>query len=188
VDNLRVENRGTVRLSDTLRAHERWNCLGNRYYLIDDTDGIWRAGVRTDAEYDIRFDEGAARRWVLKKPVTPGASWQAPTHLFLLRRQFERADEVNQKARPMMMTFTIEAVDEQVTVPAGRFERCVRVDGRLMFRVYADPAIGPEDVPVLQKEWYCPGTGLVKLERTETIKGKFLNGGAYRMELTATSG
>jgi hypothetical protein len=50
-------------------------------------------------------------------------------------------------------------------------------------RVYADPVSGWRDMPLATTEWYCPGTGLVKLERSEPAQTAFLTGGTRTLEL-----
>jgi hypothetical protein len=40
-------------------------------------------------------------------------------------------------------------------------------------------------VPMLTREWYCPGVGLVRVERAEVSPSKFIVGGTLTMELTA---
>lgn len=81
------------------------------------------------------------------------------------------------------MVWTIEALDDRVEVPAGRFEQCVRVKGLALLRLFADPVNGFKDMPLTTLEWYCPGVGLVKVERREPANSTFLTGGTMTMEL-----
>ena len=41
------------------------------------------------------------------------------------------------------------------------------------------------DMPLTTLEWYCPGVGLVKVERQEPANSTFLTGGTMTMELMA---
>jgi len=43
------------------------------------------------------------------------------------------------------------------------------------------------NVPVVQTEWYAPGVGLVKLERTETIGKSIYVGGKFSLDLESFS-
>jgi hypothetical protein len=43
-------------------------------------------------------------------------------------------------------------------------------------------------VPVTAVETYCPGVGLVRLERREELSAKFFRGGSTTLELIAFEG
>ena len=61
-------------------------------------------------------------------------------------------------------------------------------EGRLSntaVRLFADPVNGFKDMPLTTLEWYCPGVGLVKVERVEPANSTFLIGGTMTMELMA---
>jgi hypothetical protein len=186
-ERLTVDNRGEIPNAGEATVYERHNSLGNRYYFVSDAQGIYRVGVRTDVEYGIRPDAGPQRRFVLKNPVAQGTSWTAPTHTFLLRRTMDRPGENTQRAREMPMDFTIESTDESVAVPAGRYEHCTHVRGKMTVNIYSDPSVGPQDIAVEQHEWYCPGVGLVKFSRDEPLKSKYMTGGSMRLELVSLS-
>ena len=68
-------------------------------------------------------------------------------------------------------------------MPAGSFAHCVRVKGVAMLRLFADPVNGFKDMPLTTLEWYCPGVGLVRVERREPANSTFLTGGTMTMEL-----
>ena len=85
------------------------------------------------------------RRYLLKAPLTPGASWKSTVEV-------GRIEE-----------YTVLAVDEAVTVPAGTFHGCVLVRGKSVVDA------GTE----LEIEWaYAPRVGLVKMETTAVIGKK----------------
>ena len=81
--------------------------------------------------------------------------------------------------------YRIEAIDELVKTPAGEFTGCLRVGGRADIRLYVDEQFTWKDVPMLTREWYCPGVGLVRVERVEVSPSKFIVGGTLAMELMA---
>lgn len=85
------------------------------------------------------------RRYLLKAPLTPGATWRSTVEV-------GRTED-----------YTVIAIDEPVTVPAGTFHGCVLVRGRSVVDA------GTE----LEIEWsYAPGVGLVKMETTAVIGRK----------------
>jgi hypothetical protein len=66
-------------------------------------------------------------------------------------------------SQPRAHTYTVESLDEDVTVPAGTFRNCLRVHRK---RALDDPSI---DDPTAQTEqeklfWFCEGVGKVREE------------------------
>ena len=162
-------------------AFRRRSDDGVLYWLRRDDSGIYRVATRHELQAEPVKD--AAPRYVLKEPVAVGTEWQAPTVAYLLKRTQGYPPELRNEGKPVAMRYAIEALKESVTVPAGRFENCVRVRGSGTLKLYADGTAGWRDLPLVTVEWYCPGPGLVKLERQEPAKSPFLIGGTLRMEL-----
>jgi hypothetical protein len=81
------------------------------------------------------------------------------------------------------MIWRIEAVDDVVKLADGStLSPCLRVRGEARLNLYTDPVNGFTDVPLISREWYCKGLGLVKLEREEKVPSGFLVGGVLRAE------
>jgi hypothetical protein len=123
-------------------------------------------------------------RYVLQQPYTIGTQWQALTTAYVLQRRSEVPKEIRRTHKPFLMTYTIDAVNESVETPAGRFERCLRVAGRAAVRVYVDAQFSWRDIGLAAREWYCPGIGLARVEREELSPSRFMLGGRLVMELT----
>ena len=85
------------------------------------------------------------------------------------------------------MSYRVASRDETVIVPAGKFEHCLLVEGDAKLTMFADPMTGYTDVPITTREWYAPGVGLVKLERTEPLDSSVFKGGSYVFELVGFS-
>ena len=119
-------------------------------------------------------------------PAAPavGQHWSVPGRPYLLHRVRPVVEDLRQ-TRPFELEYGIEDTDATVEVPAGRFAHCVHVRGEASVYLVADPRFGPQDVPIVQDEWYCPGTGLVKLERREPIEAADVYGGSLTLELEA---
>lgn len=156
---------------------------GVDYWIRRDEAGIQRVAAKSDLDADPKPDP--APRWVLKAPIAVGTNWQAPTTAYLLRRRNEFPPEIRHSHPSLPMAYTIAALDEAVDTRAGRFEHCVRVDGEATVRLFADPVAGWRDLRLTTREWYCPGVGLVKLQRDEPAKSPFLTGGTLTMELVS---
>lgn len=168
------------------RAWHRRDDDGVDYWLRHDETGIWRVAAKSDADAEPRHDDtlGSARRFVLKAPYTVGTQWIAPTTLYLFKRRAEFPAELKYRYEKVPMNYVIESVNETVSTEAGQWSGCTKVHGSAMVRVYADSVGGWKDLPVEAYEWYCPGIGLVRLERHERANTTFLLGGKLRMELT----
>ncbi|MEP7299802.1 MAG: hypothetical protein ABI702_26790, partial [Burkholderiales bacterium] len=156
-------------------AWRRRSDSGVDYWLRADASGIYRVASKSDLDAEPQPDK--APRFVLKAPYTIGTQWQSTTTAYLLVRRNEFPREIRYTHPNVPMLYTIAAIDEAVETPAGRFAHCLRVQGTASVRVYADPASGWRDLPLTTAEWYCPGVGLVRLERSEPAKSAFLTGG-----------
>jgi hypothetical protein len=164
----------------------RRSSSGAEYWLRSDETGIYRVASRSELDDTPKPD--AQRRYVLKKPYAPGTQWQAPTTAYVLKRRSEFASEIRRTHPSIPMLYTIESVTERISTPAGQWEGCVRVKGVATLRLFADPTSGWRDLPLTTLEWYCPGVGLVRLERQEPVKSAFLSGGVVKMELVSWQG
>lgn len=162
-------------------AWRRRSDSGVDYWLRADATGVYRVASKSDLDAEPQPDK--APRFVLKAPYSVGTQWQSSTTAYLLmhRNQFPR--EIRHTHPNVPMRYVIEAANESVDTPAGHFEHCLRVVGSASVRIYADPATGWRDMPLTTTEWYCPGVGLVRLERSEPAKSAFLTGGTRTLEL-----
>ena len=167
-----------------IRRSETPGNIGIEYWLRAQPDGIVRIAQRMDLEEHATLD--AAPRTILKLPLSIGASWRTPTVPYTVMCKNEYPREVKY-GRGMLMTYTVEALEEKLTVPAGSFEHCARVVGRAELTLFTDPVRGFNKVPVTTTEWYCRGVGLVKLERVENLATMFYSGGKVSMELVEYS-
>jgi hypothetical protein len=164
----------------------RRSSSGAEYWLRSDETGTYRVASRSELDEAPKPDP--QRRYVLKKPYAPGTQWQATTTAYLLARRSEFPREIRHTHPSIPMLYTIESVTERITTPAGQWEGCVRVKGAATVRLFADPTSGWRDLPLTTLEWYCPGVGLVRLERQEPVKSAFLSGGVVKMELQSWQG
>lgn len=187
-----LENNTDTRESLTLRtlAHEtldgqrtfrRRSDTGADYWLRVDETGIYRVASKNDLEATPVRDP--APRYVLKMPLAVGTQWQATSTAYLLQRRSDFPREIRHSHPNVPMTYRIAATAESVATPAGKFDACVRVLGEGVVRIYADAVVGWRDMPLTTHEWYCPGVGLVKLERDEPARSTYLIGGHVTMEL-----
>ena len=159
----------------------RHHSAGVSYYLKVDDQGVRRIATRTDIDNEATAD--AEPMWVLKAPYEVGTEWTTVTVPYLLQRRNEHPRDLK-FTHKAQMTWRIEAVDDTVTLADGSEHRpCLRVVGQARLNLYTDPVNGFTDVPLISREWYCRGAGLVKLEREEKVPAGFMTGGVLTAEL-----
>lgn len=154
--------------------------IGIEYWLRKEKDRIMRIAQRIDADEQAKLDRNP--QVVLKLPVTVGGTWMVPTELFIIAPKLEMGMGTT-KMPKVLMTYIVEAMDETVAVPAGTFKSCARVTGNGNFTLYVDAVQGFRDIPVVNREWYCKGVGLVKVERSEMLQSPYYSAGQIKMEL-----
>ncbi|MHB1844235.1 MAG: hypothetical protein ACYCWW_05290 [Deltaproteobacteria bacterium] len=93
------------------------------------------------------------QRYLLREPLEPGRSWQSIVSLQSTER------------------YRVVAVGETTDVPAGRFEGCVRIEGRIEGGGAAPSGKGASKAQ-LAEQTYCPGVGLVKVTTYEELQGQ----------------
>ena len=164
------------------QAWIRRTSLGTDYYLQPREDGIYRVAKRTLVELTPRID--ARPRLVMPLPVQEQTSriWSSISMPYLLQSVINpegmKADTLS-----FPMTYRIVSLNETVEVPAGRFERCLLIEGQTELTLYADPLKGDLTIPITTREWYAAGVGLIKLERDEPIHTEIFVGGKLTMAL-----
>ncbi|MEY4751060.1 MAG: hypothetical protein RIQ60_3274 [Pseudomonadota bacterium] len=186
VETLVLSNLGSDSLPNGAgSAMHRRSASGVDYWLRADDTGIWRVASKSDvmAEPELDPKEEAKRRYVLKAPIAVGTSWQASTTAYVLKRRSEFPPEIRHTHPKVPMSFAIDALDQKVDTRAGSFAGCVRVRGKGTVKLFVDPVAGWQDLPLTSLEWYCPGVGLVRLERSEPANSTFLVGGNVTMDL-----
>lgn len=185
IEHLRIRNlppltRGGQRYTRRLASD------GNEYWLMATDTAVQRAGVRTAIDFEPRMD--AAPRTVLLLPPALKQWWMFETRPYILERlepfreRFSKDD-----SKRIELRMQVAALDDVVEVPAGRFEKCLRLQGEGLLHVLADARIGASEVPITHTEWYAPGMGLVKLERREVLDTEQVVGGEVTMELLSFS-
>lgn len=180
--NLGAETLGEDEARQPGPAWRRRSDSGVDYWLREDASGIYRVASKSDLQERPQPD--AQRRYVLKQPLAEGTHWIAETTPYLLQRTQDWPREIRHSHPSLPMSFSIQALGVTARANGVAFEGCVQVEGRGKLHLFVDPVAGFRDVPIVQREWYCPGVGLVRLERDElTGSPRYLFGGRLVMEL-----
>ncbi len=156
---------------------------GTDYYILQDDTGTYRIGKRTLIEYEPRFDESLVRVIPNYEDLETGRNWSSETKPYLLYSTpgYATNDPKNQR---LNMSYELAATDEKITVTAGTFDNCIRIEGSSEISLYADPRLGTKTISITQTEWYAPGVGLIKLIRKEPLDLNMFKGGQIVFELT----
>lgn len=151
------------------------------------SEGVRRVASRMpDAVQPVEDPPG---HFVIKAPLEPGTAWPVTSRLSLVEsRAFEPRDLLIRRRLPVELTYTIEALDDTVEVPAGRFQDCLRVRATGRRVVPVDRGLRSASVDVEAVDWYAPGVGLVKSTRREYSDSSFLKTGEFLMELERSGG
>jgi len=180
--SLRIENIGKKTIGDqTFWVRRTSN--GTDYYLRKDSDGVFRYGKRNIIEKHPSMD--ANKRMVLPLPLPDrsGKSWSVLTQSYTIHRILPNYEPPNENIARFHMTYTLESLDEEVTVPAGSFKKCLLIEGQAQIDQLVGANTGNGTIEMTTREWYAPGIGLVKLERIEPLDGEVFKGGKITLQL-----
>ena len=178
-----MANIGVGKLADGTRALIQRQSSGREVYIQKTARGLERSAVRIPV-----LAEPTPQTPSIILPVTRavGTNWKVATRLRLIEsRTFARQDKLRNRDLPLELTMSIGSTDDAVTVPAGTFRNCIRVDGTGTRSVRTDRGNAMARVAVEHHEWYAPGVGLVKVTRSESAESPFLKGGYYAQELAS---
>ncbi len=184
---LEIRNLGSAELSDGSTAWIRRTNMGHEYWLQSNDKSISRVAMKAPLKERAIMDEEA--RVVMPHEMAVGANWTVSTVPYVLRRRNEQPADFRYlpKYQNLPMVFTVVDMDAKVDTPAAKFEHCALVEGKLDILLWNDEAFAFKPNHLVQKEWYCPGTGLVQVERIEPTTTKLLQGGVMRMRLIASN-
>ncbi|WP_235971968.1 hypothetical protein [Aquariibacter albus] len=190
VETLTLRTLGKETLDDVAakKAGDAWrrrSDSGVDYWLRSDETGIYRVAAKSDLQADPQPD--AHPRYVLKQPYAEGTNWIGETAPYLLLRTQDWPREIRHVHPVLPINYAIVATAVEVKVNGKVYSDCLKVEGRGALHLFVDPVAGFRDVPVLQREWFCPGSGLVRLEREELTGSRYTYGGRLLMELIEES-
>ena len=180
---LEMRNLGSAALADGSTAWIRRSSNGHEYWLTTDDKVISRVAMKIPTKGQADMDPEP--RTVLPQAPTLGSSWTSTTVPYFLRRRNEQPSEFRylDKFKNMPMVFTVADMDVKISTPAGQFEHCMWVDGKMAMMLWNDQANAYKPTDLTTREWYCPDVGLVQVERDEPTTAKFFQGGSMRMKL-----
>ena len=151
------------------------------YYSISD-DGIYYLGNLDSKATSPKFY--ADKSIVIPTPFAINKKWEQITYTRLLKKTGPPQRTEFKIIAEVPLEISIESMTDTVIVPAGKFNKCMRI--KMQGSAYKDAGnyVGLTLVNVEQTNWYSQGVGLVKMERIETTKSDALDKGTLSIELT----
>jgi len=147
-------------------------------FYADDGAGIRHVAIDESEGLQSRLNDHS---YVIKQPVRTGNSW----------REIDRTFD----GTIYNATTRIEALGDTITVPAGKYRKCVRVHSTGIASTLKGTARAPgnarvrtvaagEDISVEDYYWLAPGVGPVKATHEETRgEGPMTRTISYKLEL-----
>ncbi|MEW6615332.1 MAG: hypothetical protein AB1401_07700 [Thermodesulfobacteriota bacterium] len=118
-------------------------------FLIEDAGGLYE--FTEQQPVPVGQEKKSSTFYIIKYPIKAGTTW-------------ERMARTSLSNVPVKLKYTIESIDEKVTVPAGTFEGCIKVNGlgdtQTNLNIFGGTIIIA--VTVEHYSWYAPKVGLVK--------------------------
>ena len=187
VSTMKIENLGSNVFRDQVYSVRRTS-NGTDYYLRGDETGIFRYGKRTIVEDQPKMD--SLPRMILPLPIPDktGKSWSVLSQSYTLHRVLPNYEPSYENTALFNMTYSVVGLDEEVSVPAGKYKHCLLVEGQAQIDQLAGANEGNGEIEITTREWYAPGIGMVKMERMEPLDGSVFKGGKILMQLKKVSG
>lgn len=155
---------------------------GSLFFYQKTDDGINRVAVKRRTDREIQRE--ASTHLIIPYPTEIGNAWQLETTTTILDRNIRAYErKVFTLVTPVTLHYTVESLDAIVSVPAGRFDRCLRIRGIGHTRVNPNVSVGVTNIEIETIDWYAPGVGLVKMVRKEKASTAVLDSGEYVLEL-----
>ena len=123
--------------------------VSRKEFSLEDDRGVKSVALQGPRDTSPKIREHDA--WELKYPLAAGATWTSIEEVHQLKEQLF-----------VPLTFVIETMDDVVAVPAGTFERCMRIRKSFSAKVNLGSYGGNPEVTVERLSWYAPGVGQIK--------------------------
>jgi len=133
--------------------------IGTKSYLEESADGIQINRIILENGKEIPRDKYTST--VLNYPIESGVSWND----IIVSHMSNSPGSGSQKMIEAIPVLTsIAAINELVTVPAGKYYNCIRIEanGTKFVREGKYPYQPKMTISTSNTRWYAPGVGLLK--------------------------
>ncbi|MFZ0932345.1 MAG: hypothetical protein WAN11_27345 [Syntrophobacteraceae bacterium] len=144
--------------------------VSGKEFSLENDQGVKKVASQGPRDKSPKMMEHG--EWELKYPLAAGTTWTS----------IEAVQPLKEK---LFVPFTcvIETMDDVVTVPAGTFERCMRVRKSFSGKVNPGSYGGNPEVTVERFLWYAPFIGQIKGSSVTKCSNTELGGGEGYVEL-----
>lgn len=138
-------------------------------FVAEDNNGIYE--FATQKAGDIEPNVKTNHSYMLRYPIKVGTNWEDMIETHLLQQNVL-----------VTLASKIESIDDVITVPAGTFDRCVKVKSVGYSR--KDMGIfGVATITVEHYSWYAPGIGNIKSVVKESSNNLMVGAGEVTLQL-----
>ncbi len=159
----------------------RETASGHRYLYTVDDGGIFRIGEQRHGHPPVPAAHG--RSLVLPRELGDDSTWQSPTRTSVLENTGPPWETLFRIDVPLTLTYRVTSLDSEIETPAGHFSGCLLITGHGTTNADVGNYIGRTEIEITSREWFAPGVGLVRMERTETTSASAISAGSLTMQL-----
>ncbi|MEX2516535.1 MAG: hypothetical protein WD572_06435 [Gammaproteobacteria bacterium] len=137
-------------------------------------DGIYQVGSTQHGEHSLN----ATPVMIMPIPLTVGSRWQTLTQTELLEWRKYSLEKIDRGLRiKLPMDYHCTKLDARIITPAGNFQNVAVIKGYAERRMEFTGDTGFIVIKIDSTQWYAPGIGLIKSERTESVDRREINPG-----------
>lgn len=141
-------------------------------FIVNDKTGIYEYARQGSGEAGPKIH--SVPEYYLKEPLKPGAGWRIESKTSLLKVQ----DNIN-------LEYKILSLSEDITVPAGTFNNCIRIKASGNKSKYAFTLNRRVQIKSERHIWYAPEVGIVKLIYRADSEDLQFGSGSIEMQLVS---
>lgn len=154
---------------------------GREYHYTINDDGIMVQNYEITEGMQTRIESN--QHYVFKFPLEVGQSWNDKSYSQVLIKTGPPQKTVFRINANIPVNVTVESMNESVTVPAGTFNNCIKINLKGSGFHDAGNYVGHTIVSIDEERWYAPGVGLVKSIRREKTTDLVVRDGQINLDL-----
>ncbi|MFL2555878.1 MAG: hypothetical protein ACJ0Q4_03370 [Gammaproteobacteria bacterium] len=176
-----LHNKGSSSINGKL-VYIRKSLDGTNLHYSITNEGIYYLGSSSNMLINPKFSSNQSL--IIPNPIALNKKWEQVTTTKLLKKTGPPQRTEFKIIAEVPLEIEIVSLDETVSVPAGKYDKCIKIVMTGSSYKDAGNYVGLTLVSVEQTNWYAPGIGLIKTERIEKTKSDALDKGTLSIELT----
>lgn len=138
-------------------------------FIAQDEKGIYEFAKQGPKVFEPEIK--SSPNYYIRMPIQVGTTWDDEYETLFLVEKIS-----------LTVTAKIDSLDEIVTVPAGTFEKCLKVSEVGHVRKNMGQATELVDISIESYKWYAPGVGIVKEVVREKSNHRMLGQAVMQLE------